>query len=137
MQAPPLATAGASAGSAGRRPPLRRVDRLTFTGLGLAVLIALGAAASGVHTLPILLAITASISFAAAHTWLLQWRTMLGAIVVTVLFIPIKRYEFPVNLPLQLEPYRLLVLGVGAGMLASLMIDRRLRLRATGLDAPL
>jgi hypothetical protein len=137
MQAPTLAPAGASAGPAGRRPPLRRVDRLTFTGLGLAVLLALGAAASGVHTLPILLAITASISFAAAHTWLLQWRTMLGAIVVTVLFIPIKRYEFPVNLPLQLEPYRLLVLGVGTGMLASLMIDRRLQLRATGLDAPL
>jgi hypothetical protein len=137
MQAPSLAPAGASAGSAGRRPPLRRVDRLTYTGLALAVLLALLAAASGLHTLPILLAITGCLTFAAAHTWLLSWRTMLGAIVLTILFIPIKRYELPVNLPMQLEPYRLLVLGVGAGMLASLMIDSRLRLRATGLDAPL
>jgi O-antigen ligase len=137
MQSPSLATAGASAGAAGRRPPLRRIDRLTYTALALAILLALAAAASGVHTLPILLVITAAITFAAAHTWLLSWRTMLGAIVVTILFIPIKRYELPVSLPMQLEPYRLLVLGVGAGMLASLLIDSRLQLRRTGLDAPL
>jgi hypothetical protein len=137
MQAPSLAPAGAAAGSAGRRPPLRRVDRLTYTGLALAVLLALLAAASGVHTLPILLVITGCLTFAAAHTWLLSWRTMLGAIVLTILFIPIKRYELPVTLPMQLEPYRLLVLGVGAGMLASLLIDSRLQLRRTGLDGPL
>jgi hypothetical protein len=137
MQSPSLATAGASAGSAGRRPPLRRVDRLTYTALGAAVLLAMAAAASGVHTIPILLVITGCLTFAAAHAWLLSWRTMLGAIVVTILFIPIKRYELPVNLPMQLEPYRLLVLGVGAGMLASLLIDSRLQLRKTGLDAPL
>ncbi|HWH96192.1 MAG TPA: O-antigen ligase family protein, partial [Baekduia sp.] len=112
-------------------------DRLTILALLAAVVLALGAAAGGFHALPITLLITSCLTFAAAHTWLLQWRTMLGAVVLCILFVPIKRYELPVSLPMQLEPYRLLVLGVGAGMLASLLIDRRLRLRATGLDAPL
>lgn len=137
---PTLAPAGGAGASGAGTPgalPLRRVDRFTYTALGAAILLALVAAGSGVKTLPIIIAITGCLTFAAAHTWLLQWRTMLGAIIVCILFIPIKRYELPVNLPMQLEPYRLVVLGVGAGMLASLLIDNRLQLRSTGLDVPI
>jgi hypothetical protein len=136
----PAAAAGAAHDAppaAARRLPPRRIDRLTVAGLILAALLALLAAASGVHTLPIMLLIVAALTFAAAHAWLLSWRTLLGAIILCILLIPIKRYELPVNLPMQLEPYRLLVLGVGAGMLGSLLIDNRLQIRATGLDAPI
>jgi hypothetical protein len=139
MEGQQLATA--VAGGVGAPPPaaaqLRRVDRFTYAALALAALLGVVAAGSGVHTFPIMVLITTALTFAAAHTWLLQWRTMLGAIVLCILFVPIKRYELPVSLPMQLEPYRLLVLGVGAGMAASLLIDQRLRLRPTGLDAPL
>src|SRR4051812_7428937 len=136
MQAPTLAAAG-GAGALPPRGRRRRIDWLTYLALIAAAGLPLAAAGMGFHALPITLLVTASLAFAASHHWLLQWRTMLGAIVLSVLFIPIKRYEFPVSLPMQLEPYRMLVLGVGAGMVASLLIDHRLQVRRTGLDMPI
>jgi hypothetical protein len=118
-------------------PPLRRADRLAYASLGLAVLIALAATALNLQPLVVVLALTCCLGFAAAHHWLLAWRTLLGGIILTILFIPIKRYDLPVHLPLQLEPYRLLVGGVGIALLASLLIDKRIQIRPTGLDGPL
>jgi hypothetical protein len=66
----------------------------------------------------------------------ISWRSALIALVLVILFIPIRRYRFPVDLPFQLEPYRLLVLLILAGWVASLLSDQRVRLRRSGLEGP-
>jgi hypothetical protein len=72
----------------------------------------------------------------AGHRVLLRWQALLAGLLLVILFIPIRRYEFPGNLPFQLEPYRLYVLLLGAAWFSSLLIDSRIRARASGLEGP-
>lgn len=74
---------------------------------------------------------------AAWHRTLLRWPNLLGVIVAVILFVPIKRYKLEANLPFDLEPYRLAVAAIVVCWLTSLLIDPRVRLRRTFLDAPL
>ena len=74
---------------------------------------------------------------AVAHEKLLAWRSLLSLIILTILFVPIKRYTLPASLPFNLELYRLFVALVVVIWLTALLIDPRVRLRASGLDAPL
>ncbi len=67
----------------------------------------------------------------------LPWRWVVGAIVLVILVIPIRQYSFGVSLPLDLEPYRLLLVLVLGLWIASLLVDPSTRLRATGLEGPL
>ena len=60
-----------------------------------------------------------------------------GLLIAVILFIPIRRFVIPGNLPFQLEPYRLFVTLLVGAWGTSLMIDRRVRLRRSGLEAPL
>jgi len=73
---------------------------------------------------------------AACYRALLPWRAQVGLIVYVIWFIPIKRYTLPINLPFQLEPYRLIVGLVFLVWLTSLMIDPRVRARKTAFDGP-
>src|SRR5918999_1393769 len=66
----------------------------------------------------------------------ISWTNVLMALLLVVLFIPIRRYRMPVDLPFQLEPYRVLVILIVGGWLASLLVDRRVRLRRSGLEGP-
>jgi O-antigen ligase len=75
--------------------------------------------------------------FAVAHERLLAWRSLLGLIILTILFIPIKRYTLPSGLPFNLELYRIIVAVVVAAWLMSLLIDSRISLRRSGLEAPI
>jgi hypothetical protein len=78
--------------------------------------------------------------YAVAHRFgkgLLTWQTQVSALVLVVMFIPIRRYTLPGALPFQLEPYRLLVASIAALWIASLLVDRRVRMRRTMLDGPL
>src|SRR3712207_8413987 len=43
---------------------------------------------------------------------LLAWRTMLGAILAVILFVPIRRYTVAGSLPIELEPYRIVIMVV-------------------------
>ena len=84
---------------------------------------------------PVALLIVATAAF---HEKLLTWPALLSAIVLVILFIPIKHYELPATLPISLEPYRVLVAAVAFIWLTAMLIDRRIRLLRTGLiDAPL
>ncbi len=74
---------------------------------------------------------------AIAYRLMLRWTTLLAAIVVVILFIPIRRYTAPGNLPFELEPYRILVAFTITGWLASLLVDPRVRLRRSGFEGPL
>ena len=74
---------------------------------------------------------------AVAHQKVLRWRSLLVLVVLVILFIPMKRYSLPASLPINLEPYRLLVFFVALAWLTSLLIDPRVRFRRTPLDGPL
>ena len=84
---------------------------------------------------------TAVVGFAAlvalTYRHMLAWTTLVGVLTAVILFIPIRRYTMPGDLPFELEPYRVLMAFVIAGWLASLLVDPRVRLRATGWEAPL
>jgi hypothetical protein len=67
----------------------------------------------------------------------LEWSTLLAVILALVLAVPIHRYTLPGALPFRLEPYRLAVALTIALWISALLIDRRVRLRRTGLEAPL
>jgi hypothetical protein len=71
------------------------------------------------------------------HRQLLQWRMLVVGLLFVILLIPIKRYSIPGDLPFDLEPYRLAVAIIMAAWFAALLVDPRVRLRASGLEAPL
>lgn len=67
----------------------------------------------------------------------MSWNALLATTLLVILFIPMKRYRLPIDLPFELEPYRIVVALVAAAWLSSLLVDPSVRLRRTGLDAPL
>lgn len=81
--------------------------------------------------------LAAAVVLTAWHSTILRWRSLLVGIVAVILFIPIRRYSMPGNLPFALEPYRLLVGFVAFAWLTSMLIDPRVKFRRTGLEAPL
>lgn len=74
---------------------------------------------------------------AGAQRWLRRWHNIVVLIVLVVLLIPMRRYTLPSSLPFQLEPYRVVMAAVAVAWLTSLVIDRRLHIRRTGLERPL
>jgi hypothetical protein len=104
----------------------------------VAALCALTLAELGDYSLRVLAPVVALvIGVAVSYRRLFAWRSLVGLIVLVILFIPIRRYTLPSGLPFHLEPYRLVVALVCAAWLSSLLIDRRIRLRRTPVDAPL
>jgi polysaccharide biosynthesis protein PslJ len=67
----------------------------------------------------------------------IDWQLLLAGLVLVILFIPIRRFTFPAVLPFELEPYRVVVALILAGWFASLLVDRRVRVRRTLLDGPM
>jgi hypothetical protein len=65
------------------------------------------------------------------------WPRLISALILIILFIPIRRYALPGSLPFQLEPYRLFVAVLTLGWGASLLVDPGTRVRRSGLEAPL
>ena len=53
--------------------------------------------------------VVAGLVLVAYQRVLLAWQTMLGLILVVILFIPIRRYTVGGNLPIELEPYRIVI----------------------------
>jgi len=74
---------------------------------------------------------------AAAHRFMLRWEVLVATLLVVVLVIPIKRYEFVVSLPFDLEPYRIVTATLIALWIAALLVDPDVRLRRSALDGPL
>jgi O-Antigen ligase len=74
---------------------------------------------------------------AAAYRSVIPWHRSLAVLVVVILLIPIRRYSMPGNLPFELEPYRVVVLLLAVGWIATLLVDRGARVRKTGLEGPL
>src|SRR5919106_1909393 len=107
---------------------------LAATGFAGIALVTLGAGPA------ILFLVLAAFSFLAAvavRRPVIGWQQALIAVLLVVLFIPIRRYRFPGDLPFQLEPYRVLVALILAGWAASLLADSRVRLRRSGFEGPI
>jgi hypothetical protein len=105
--------------------------------LGLLLVLVLTTAALRLQANPILGAVVAALVLVAAQRTLLAWQTMLAAILVVILFIPIRRYTVGGGLPVELEPYRILIAAVLACWLCALAADPRVRWRKTGFEAPI
>ena len=71
-----------------------------------------------------------------AYRVLLRWNVLLALTILVILFVPIKRYALPGNLPFDLELYRLVVAAVIVAWVTSLLIDPRVRLRSSGFEGP-
>ena len=65
------------------------------------------------------------------------WRSIVSTIILVLLLIPIRRYDFRSGLPFNLEIYRMLLFVAGGLWVASLLTDRRVRLRKSIMDLPL
>ena len=102
--------------------------------LGLLCLIAIVAL-----RLELLAAVLALLMLVAAFDrQVLAWPSLIAALIVLILIIPIRRYTLPVNVGgFELEPYRVLVAFIVVGWIAALLVDPRVRLRRTGLEAPI
>jgi hypothetical protein len=71
------------------------------------------------------------------QSWIFRWEALVGFIVVVIFFIPIRRYELPANLPIVLEPYRLVVAAVMFVWILALLVDRRVSIRRSGFEGPI
>jgi len=122
------------------RPLLQAGDRGSYALLGLVLacfaLLAY-AAATGSHTVSLTLVTLACATLVLGARFLLRWSTLLGILLLTILFIPIRRYEMPGNLPFELEPYRLLVAAICLLWIGSLLVDSRVRVRRSGFEGPI
>jgi O-antigen ligase/polysaccharide polymerase Wzy-like membrane protein len=67
----------------------------------------------------------------------IAWRQAVLWLVLVIMFIPIRRYGFPGNLPFQLEPYRLLAILILGIWIVGLLVDSRVRTKLTGFRGPL
>jgi len=95
------------------------------------------ALAMGYPLAPVAAAIALTTALFVGHRVLLSWQWLVAGLLLVILLIPIRRYRMPVELPFELEPYRLVVALVATAWITSLLIDPRVRLRATGFELPL
>ena len=69
--------------------------------------------------------------------WWTRWRHLVALLLLIILFIPIKRYDLLVQLPFDLEPYRIFVAVLVMAWLGSLLLaDPSIRLVKSGLEWP-
>jgi hypothetical protein len=66
----------------------------------------------------------------------LDWRWPLMVILIVILFIPMRRYALPVELPFELEPYRVIVAVAIFLWTLSLLAQPDVALRRSGLEGP-
>lgn len=99
-------------------------------------LLAVGIA-SGVPAVPMVVLVVVTTLATLVRRTTLDWPKLVAAMILIILFIPIRRYSLPGQLPFQLEPYRLFVGLLVLGWFASLLVDPRTRVRRTGFEGPL
>jgi hypothetical protein len=115
----------------------RRAERwLWIVVIGGILLVVAGAARDGSAN-PMLGALVLGLVVVAYQRVLLAWETLLGLILLVILFIPIRRYTVGSSLPIELEPYRIVIGLVLACWFCALAADPAVRWRKTGLEWPI
>jgi O-antigen ligase len=103
----------------------------------LAILAAVAASNRGVQPAAVLAVFVVPLVLVAGQRVLLAWQTLLGVILAVILFIPIRRYTIGGGLPIELEPYRVLIAIVLGCWGCALAADPKVRWRSTGFAAPI
>jgi polysaccharide biosynthesis protein PslJ len=107
---------------AGPRARRRRREILATTGVGLGL-------ALSVAVLPPLVVGGAALALALLYLlrrWILTWSTMLIVLAAIIMFVPVRRYAFPIPLPFALEPYRVIIAGLLIAIAIALIGKRSL-----------
>lgn len=115
-----------------RRAPLFPVVLVALGTAGLSAAVYLGRGIAPAAALLLMLALVA-----AGYRALARWEVTVAVVVIVILFVPIKRYEFAVSLPFDLEPYRVLLAIAVFVWVVALLVDPRVELRRTALDGPM
>ena len=121
------------AGTATRRVEFDRATVLLgggFALIGASVLLGIG-----VETIAAVVALGTVL--AAWHQSVLRWPALVALLISIMLFVPIGRYSIPVNLPFELELYRVVVAAVLAVWAGALLVDPSVRLRRSPFEFPL
>jgi polysaccharide biosynthesis protein PslJ len=116
---------------------MSRGERALWLVLAVAVPLLIVTAQFRLQANPLLGALVVSLVVVAGQRFLLAWQTLFGAILLVILFVPIRRYTVGGALPIELEPYRVLIALVLACWFLALCADPKMRLRTTGLGAPI
>jgi hypothetical protein len=125
----------AVAASAPVVPNRERILKLLAALVAVAVLLG---TIAGVNPLVLTVPVAVGAVVASIQAWLFRWSTLIAVIFLVILLIPMKRYALlPGALPIQIEPYRILIGAVAAGWFASLLVERHMKIRRTGLEVPL
>ena len=114
-----------------------RSERALWISVAAGVTIVLAAAAMRVQANPILAAFVVPLALIAYQRMLLAWQTLLGLILLVILFIPIRRYTVGGGLPFELEPYRFSSPSCSGAGCCALAADPRCAGAQTGLEAPI
>jgi hypothetical protein len=115
----------------------RRAEIALWSWVGLAIVLALAAVQRGMEPAFVLVPFVGALTVVAFQNALLSWQTMLGAILLVIVFIPIRRYTIAGGGPVQLEPYRVLIALVFGCWFLALAADPNVKWRATGYGAPI
>jgi O-antigen ligase len=95
------------------------------------------AVVGGAASTALAVTVVAATVLALARPGFVSWARLLIALILIILFIPIRRYSLPGGLPFELEPYRIYMALIIVGWCASLLVDSRIRIRRTGFEGPL
>lgn len=117
-----------------RRPVLPKSAVILIAAVGL-----LGAdvVARGGGKLPAAIVLTIVVMMVAGHV-ASRWSWLVSGLVIVDLLIPSdRRYTLAGMSAFQLEPYRVFVLLLLVGWIASLLCDPRVKIRRTGFEGPL
>jgi hypothetical protein len=119
--------------------PLQRsgAERALWTYLGLTSLVVIAAAVVDAPANMLLGAAVVGLVIVAYQRVLLAWRTVFAAILIVIMFIPIRRYTVGAGMPIELEPYRIVIGLVFACWFCALAADPNVRWRATGIELPI
>jgi hypothetical protein len=115
----------------------RRAELALWSFVGLAVVLALAAAQRGINPAFVLVPFVGALTLVAFQSSLLSWQTLLGSILLVIVFIPIRRYAIAGGGPVQLEPYRVLIAIVFFCWFLALAADPKVQWRATGYGTPI
>lgn len=116
----------------------RRAETALWLVVGVGSLLAAGAAVGDTYPVAVLAAFVVPLTIVAFQRWLLAWQTLLGLILVVILFVPIRRYTVGgEGMPISLEPYRIVIAVVLGCWACALAADPDVRWRRTGFGAPI